>query len=1048
MSEKILKALMRLFAIIAKADGNTVDAKSVVESYLKLQLNKEQVKEYFAIYEAFLKIQGEGARGEKKKRRLAVSSVKVIVICDQINEELNQKQKFIVLLNLIEFVSSNGVISEQEMEFIVTVSSSFKIPDDEFNECLSLASKNNISEIKDSQNFLVISNPSFGKPGYKNGSVINDTDTNGNVRPSEIASAKAIQHLNSDSIIGELAVLHVNSIGIYLIRYYGDAELFLNGQIITSHKIYVLSQGSSIRSSKVQPIYYSDIVSCFLKNISESEIIFSVNNIEYKFKNGQIGLHQLSFSENAGKLIGIMGGSGAGKSTLLNILNGNNSPSSGEVFVNGHNLHSDKKELEGVIGYIPQDDLLIEELTVYQNLFYNSKLCFDDYSDEKINGIVIEMLNDLGLYETQNLKVGNSLDKTISGGQRKRLNIALELIREPSVLFVDEPTSGLSSRDSENIMDLLKELSLKGKLVFVVIHQPSSEIFKMFDKLLILDVGGYPIYNGNPVESVIYFKTLINQVNAKESECITCGNVNPEQIFNIIESKVLDEHGNQTRLRRISPKEWNEFYISEKAVNSTVTGGNVKQPIKNTFKNPNFLNQFKVFLTRDILSKLSNTQYLFINLLEAPLLALILATLIKYYKNNQNYLFSENKNMPAYIFMCVIVSLFIGLTVSAEEIIRDRKILKRESFLNLSRGSYLTSKMLILFSISAIQTLAFVFIGNYILEIKGMYFDYWIVLFSASCFANMLGLNISSAFNSAVTIYILIPFLLIPQILLSGVIVKFEELNPKISSLSVVPFSGEIMVSRWAFEALAVNQFVNNEYEKQIFNYEKEISNAGWKKVYWFSKMNDMADDLKNPENRSSKLPILYHEINVEMKILSKIPFASLNKLNAENFDEKTLLELKYYLRKVKKHYSVIYDNAVKSKDSWMGKFQENEKGKSEYKYLLNNYQNEKIENLVKNAGSDLEEIVENDGKLIATGNPIFRDGSKEHFIRSHFFSPTKNLFGNLYSTYWVNICVIWGMSLLLWLTLYFDVLRKILDTFSAMQFKKNKISDLRNLGN
>ncbi|MDO9187950.1 MAG: ATP-binding cassette domain-containing protein [Bacteroidia bacterium] len=1022
MSEKILKALMRLFAIIAKSDENTVDAKSVVESYLKQQLNKEQVQEYLAIYEGFLKLQDEGAQGEKKKRRLAVSSVKVIVICDQINEELTQKQKFIVLLNLIEFVSSNGSISEQEMEFIYTVSSSFKIPDEEFNQCLSLASKNTISEIEDSQNFLVISN-----------------QKNRSIAPSQISLEANTQKLYSESIIGDLAVLHIKSIGIYLIRYYGDAELFLNGQIITPHKIYVLSQGSSIRSSKVQPIYYSDIVFAFSNDLSESKIVFAVNDIDFKFKSGHIGLHKLNFTENSGKLIGIMGGSGAGKSTLLNILNGNNTPSSGEVLVNGHDLHQDKKELEGVIGYIPQDDLLIEELTVYQNLFYNSKLCFDDYSDEKIDRMVIEMLNDLGLYETKDLKVGNSLDKTISGGQRKRLNIALELIREPSVLFVDEPTSGLSSRDSENIMDLLKELSLKGKLIFVVIHQPSSEIFKMFDKLLILDVGGYPIYNGNPVESVIYFKTLINQVNANESECNTCGNVNPEQIFNIIESKVLDENGNQTRLRRISPKEWNEFYISKNTVNPSISKDTAKQPIKNTFKKPNFLNQFKVFTTRDVLSKLSNTQYLFINLLEAPLLALILATLIKYYKNDQNYLFSDNKNMPAYIFMCVIVSLFIGLTVSAEEIIRDRKILKRESFLNLSKGSYLTSKILILFFISAIQTITFVLIGNYILEIKGMYLDYWMVLFTASCFANMLGLNISSAFNSAVTIYILIPFLLIPQILLSGVIVKFEELNPKISSQSLVPFSGEIMTSRWAFEALAVNQFVDNKYEKQIYNYEKEISNASFKKVYWFSKMNELVDALENKKAVSLNLEILKHEVDQEMKAIPEIIFASLNNMDAGNIDENLINELKEYLVKVKDHYSQKYEKAVKSKDEWMSGFQGNDLHKAEYQQLLSNYQNSKIEDLLKNAGSDLDEVVESDGKLIATGDPIYRDGPKDHFIRSHFFSPTKNVFGNLYSTYWVNIGVIWAMSFLLWFTLYFDVLRRILNLFAVIPWKTKK---------
>ena len=149
-------------------------------------------------------------------------------------------------------------------------------------------------------------------------------------------------------------------------------------------------------------------------------------------------------------------------------------------------------------------------------------------------------MSSLGLTETKDLKVGSPLEKTISGGQRKRLNIGLELLREPSVLFVDEPTSGLSSRDSENIMDLLKELSLKGKMVFVVIHQPSSYIFKMFDKLVILDFGGYQIYYGNPVEAVTYFKSIVDMIDKEQGSCIECGNVNPEQIFNIIETKVVN----------------------------------------------------------------------------------------------------------------------------------------------------------------------------------------------------------------------------------------------------------------------------------------------------------------------------------------------------------------------------------------------------------------------------------------------------------------------------------------------------------------------------
>ncbi len=1010
MSEKILKALMRLFAIIAQSEEDSQHARAVVETFLKQQLNKEQVLEYLAIYDDFLRQQNDGAEGEKKKRRLAVSSVKVIVICNQINEALSQKQKVVLLLNLIEFVSSNKMISEQEMEFVSTVSSCFNIPDSELAQCLQLSKCATVYDLEDAPDWLVISQT---HPQHAH-----------------------IKFIYSESIVGEIAVLQIKSVSMYLLRYYGKSELLLNGQAILPASIYILSPGSSIRSHKVLPIYYSDIVSCFLSDSIRNNLSFEARNIEFNFRNGKQGLHQLSFKETTGKLIGIMGGSGAGKSTLLNILNGNNFPTQGEVVVNGFNLHREKKMLEGVIGYVPQDDLLIEEITVFQNLFYNSKLCFAHLSDQEIEKMVDSKLLDLGLLESKNLKVGNSLDKTISGGQRKRLNIALELIREPSVLFVDEPTSGLSSRDSENIMDLLKELALKGKLVLVVIHQPSSDIFKMFDKLLILDAGGYPIYYGNPVESLIYFKTKVNHINANDGECVYCGNVNPEQVFNIIEAKVLDENGNQTRERRISPQEWNEQYRKEIEWPLLPERDSKKLQNQASFQKPNFIQQFQVFWTRNILSKVSNTQYLLINLLEAPVLALLLASLIKYYKSNGTYVFYESKNLPAYLFMCVLVALFIGLTVSAEEIIRDRKILKRESFLNLSKGSYLLSKILFLFLLSAIQTFLFVIIGNTILEIQGMYVDYWLVLFSASCFANLLGLNISAAFNSAVTIYILIPFLLIPQILLSGVIVKFEELNPRIASQSVVPVWGEMMASRWAFEALAVNQFAGNKYEKEIFEQEKEISNATFKKVYWTSKMNSVLDEIEKLKGLKSvkaeeRINLVKNELLKEEQAYPKIFEEVGLKLENENWDSKKLREI---LSRLKEKYASNYERAQQKKDDWINKFQISESGKAVYQDLLLSNQNKKLEEAVKNANPDLEPVVEEGGNLVATADPIFRDGPRNRWIRAQFYAPQKSLFGKYYSTFWVNIFVLWMMTGSLVLTLYFDFFKRVLRGFSGLK--------------
>ncbi len=691
MSERILKALMQMFAIIARVNGVNDSGRFIVQAFLKQQLNQELVDQYLAIFDEF--VEAHHSVSKKKDgtaKRTSLNSVKVLKICTQINGELTQVQKVVVLIRLIEFINSNEDITEQEMEFVITVSETFNIDEEEFIRCLKFVQAKE-NQIPDSSKILIIDNKSHE---FEN-----------------------TRHLYAEGVTGQVRILWIPSVNMYALVYFGINDLYLNGQLISQGKIYILTPGSSIRSSKVKPIYYSDILSAFLTDTSKARVSFVVKDLEFKFKGGKIGLHDINFSEESGKLIGIMGGSGAGKSTLLNVLNSNEKPTKGSVKINGINIHTEKDKIEGVIGHVSQDDLLIEELTVFQNLFYNAKLCFGDKDDQEIYEMVAIVLTSLGLIETAHLKVGSPLDKTISGGQRKRLNIALELIREPSVLFVDEPTSGLSSRDSENIMDLLKELALKGKLVFVVIHQPSSDIFKMFDKLMILDVGGFPIYYGNPVDSVIYFKTAVNHVNSNESECIECGNVNPEQVFNIIESKVLDEYGNITRNRKISPAEWNALY-KEKMETKVEEVETITKIPESTFKIPPELKQFNVFITRDVLSKLTNKQYLAINLLEAPVLAFILAYLVKFYNtdlsNKVGYIFRENENLPAYLFMSVVVALFIGLTVSAEEIIRDRKIQKRESFLNLSKASYLYSKISIMFVLSAIQTLTFVLIGNYV----------------------------------------------------------------------------------------------------------------------------------------------------------------------------------------------------------------------------------------------------------------------------------------------------------------------------------------------
>lgn len=1013
---------MQMFAIIAKVDGISNTGRSIVEAFLKQQLNKEQVEKYLVIFDEYIEAQQAGS---KKKdgtaKRTSLNSVKVLKICTQINQELEQPQKIIVLIRLLEFIYSSDEISEQENEFVVTVADTFNISTEEFNQLRAFV-EDTAEKIPDSSDILVINNK---ENGYKN----------------------ACKHIYCDTLSSDVRVIQINSVAMYALRIYGNVELQLNGQGISKERVHILTPGSSLRNSKVKPIYYSDIIGRFLADSSQARISFEAKNIEYKFKGGKLGLRNINIREESGKLIGIMGGSGAGKSTLLNVLNGVEIPSAGQVLINGRNIHFDKASVDGVIGHVTQDDLLIEELTVYQNLFYNAKLCFGNLSDEEISKKCHSLLADLGLSETRELKVGSPLEKTISGGQRKRLNIGLELIREPSVLYVDEPTSGLSSRDSENIMDLLKELSLKRKLIFVVIHQPSSDIFKMFDKLMILDVGGFPIYYGNPVDAVSYFKTLVQHVNAEESECWNCGNVNPEMIFNIIESKVLDEYGNLTHNRKTSPSEWNKSYVEK--IESTIGDINHQDEIPEAiFKIPNAIKQFKVFITRDVKSKLTNTQYLMINLIEAPALAFVLAVLIRFFNtdanNTKGYFFRENENIPAYMFMAVVVALFIGLTVSAEEIIRDKKIRKRESFLNLSKGSYLWSKIIIMFTLSALQTFTFVAVGNLTLGVNGMFTDYWLVLFSASCFANMLGLNISSAFNSAVTIYISIPFLIIPQLLLAGVVVKFDKLNPILAKQGGVPVVGEMMASRWAFEALAVNQFKANKFEKNFYKYDKAISIASYKKVYWIpelqNKITKIDNGLKEKTNNQDlerDFILLRNEISKEQAYLkNKYKFDGLDKLNSKDFTPAIAASLKQFLSTINEHYINFENKARKQLDDATQKMIK-KMGNDEFVNLKDDYTNEALDQFMLNSNELGDRCLEHEGRLIQRIDPVYLDPTESNLGAAHFYAPNKRFLGTLIPTYWFNIAVIWLMSISLMITLYFDVFKRILDLFGNISFKK-----------
>jgi len=443
-----------------------------------------------------------------------------------------------------------------------------------------------------------------------------------------------------------------------------------------------------------------------------------------------------------------------------------------------------------------------------------------------------------------------------------------------------------------------------------------------------------------------------------------------------------------------------------------------------------------------ILNEISGNSFLLASFFLASRLAFLLAFIVRYFdsdiSNEFRYTLLENSNMPVYIFMSVIVAIFMGLTVSAEEIIKDRKILKREAFLNLSWSGYLLSKVAVQLMLSAIQAFTFVIVGNSVMGIQGMYFEYWLVLFSSWAMANVMGLLISDSFKTVVTIYILIPFLVIPQIILSGIIVKFENLNPQISSPKRIPFYGEVITARWAYEGLATYQFMNNDYQKHFYEWNKLKSNANLKANFHIkeliNKVSFVERNLDNPEEAEKisynlkSLQIEIHDEFAQRLIMhgyyEETPTFSMkyvDQLNPESINKEILAYTGEYLQSLKEFYSKTFKEAVTEVNKITQTF-----NLKELKELERKHNNNTLEEFVSN-NKTFDYFTEYKGDMIQKRDPIYLDPTHP-FVKAHFYAPRKQIAGAFVPTLWVNVMVIWFMTICLYILLYFRVLKKFLD--------------------
>ena len=608
----------------------------------------------------------------------------------------------------------------------------------------------------------------------------------------------------------------------------------------------VLEDGAMISLGEGQYLRcrFSDRIIEEVRNIIRE---LELTDVTHRFGRSTPAVEGVSLTVRRGEMICVMGPSGSGKSSLLRILAGHLKPNEGEVRMNGLPLYSNLPGLCPFISYIPHEDAFDPLLTVEENLTAAAAIRSPHLQSGDISRRVGAKLIELGLHERRARLAGTPEQKNLSSGERKRLNIGMDMITPADVFLFDEPTSGLSSKDSEHILEIIRGLS-HNKIVFVSIHQPSTRLFQLFHKAILLDNGGKLVYFGTPSGMQHYFREAWEDQLARPdaSDPLPCPDFNqPEFIFDVLETPLRDlsgdiiyeedPRGHSAPARRFAPDFWRDRYqthlIFSEAHASVLKpgdpGSHPRPQLPPAIDRTGARNggaRLKVMIRRAFLSKFRNRGNLATTLLEAPLLATLIATVLRYSEDG-TYTFAAAFHVPTYLFLSLVVAMFLGLTNSADEIIRDRVLLQRERNYNKNIPGYLLGKVLSLGAFALVQCIIYLWIGNAILEIRDMFLPYLAWMFATSLCGVTIGLAISSLVRDAKTALNIIPLILIPQIILGGALIKYQEMNKNLDlvysirrwmapdpggaekpSNLKVPLICEFMPLRWTYESLVLSQ--------------------------------------------------------------------------------------------------------------------------------------------------------------------------------------------------------------------------------------------------
>lgn len=476
-------------------------------------------------------------------------------------------------------------------------------------------------------------------------------------------------------------------------------------------------------------------------------------------------LDDISISIKPGELVALIGGSGAGKSTFMDSLNGFRVPTSGNVFLNGDNFYENYNAYKNILGYVPQQDIVYDSLTVKEMLTYSAQLRMpEDSTKEEIDQRVLEVIKDVELEGRENVLI-----KKLSGGQKKRASIAVELLADPKLFFLDEPTSGLDPGMERNLMKLLRKLANKGKTIVLITHATAN--LHICDKVVFLGFGGKLCYCGTPSGALTFF-----------------GVEDYVDIYDMIGK----EHSKkwQSKFRTSDYAQYHKQLDQKKS-------NNVKKDSK---EKRSSIKQFSILSKRYFKLILKDKIKLILILAQVPVIVFLLSMVVK---KDAFETFDDAKSI---IFTLSCSAVWLGVLNSIQEICKERTIYKRERAVNVKIVPYIASKLFVLGIVCVIQSILLVILTSFVVDlpdisiISNLQLELFISIFLVNFASVALGLFISTFFKDPDAAMTMAPVILVPQLLFTGLVFELKGMGDVVSSLAL---------SKWASRVLSVSFDLN-----------------------------------------------------------------------------------------------------------------------------------------------------------------------------------------------------------------------------------------------